>query len=54
MKKKLNTQNVANAILWSAAILSSAILDAITYYNYFTFIRTIINYKCKTMQLREY
>ena len=28
MKKKLNNQNVANAILWSAAILSSAILDA--------------------------
>ena len=28
MKKKLNNPNISNAILWAAAILSGAILDA--------------------------
>ena len=28
MKKKLNNPNIANTILWAAAILSAAILDA--------------------------
>ena len=28
MKKKLNNPNISNAILWAAAILSAAILDA--------------------------
>jgi len=28
MKKKLNNPNISNTILWAAAILSAAILDA--------------------------
>ncbi|SVD02505.1 uncharacterized protein METZ01_LOCUS355359 [marine metagenome] len=28
MKKKLNSPNISNTILWAAAILSAAILDA--------------------------
>jgi len=28
MKNKLNNPNISNAILWAAAILSAAILDA--------------------------